>query len=207
MKSSLITLLCLSTGVGLCLAALPGQAELFRWVDENGVAHYGDRIPPQYSKQRREVMNERGYVVNVKERERTEAELSAIAEQKRLEQARAAEAAQQAQYDRSLTATYESLAQLDSAYEDRLAIIDAKINTTEKAENDLLLGVADLRKRAGDSPSAGLQRRIDEKKVQLREQGNLLRRLKSTRTELAQRYNKDRARYITLTAQRDAPPR
>ena len=51
-----------------------GAGQLFRWVDENGKVHYGDRIPPQYAEGRREKLNEQGVVVDVQERERTEAE-------------------------------------------------------------------------------------------------------------------------------------
>jgi hypothetical protein len=41
--------------LALCLAAAPALAETYRWVDETGKVHYGDR-PPQ-GKQAREVSN------------------------------------------------------------------------------------------------------------------------------------------------------
>ena len=35
----------------------------FRWVDEHGVVHYGDNIPPQYATQDRTVLNAQGVEV------------------------------------------------------------------------------------------------------------------------------------------------
>ncbi|MCX2979565.1 DUF4124 domain-containing protein [Halieaceae bacterium IMCC14734] len=32
----------------LIVLALPCQAEIFKWVDENGKTHFGDRVPEQY---------------------------------------------------------------------------------------------------------------------------------------------------------------
>jgi len=36
------------------------QGRVYRWVDENGVVHFGDAIPPEYSKERHEVLDGRG---------------------------------------------------------------------------------------------------------------------------------------------------
>jgi hypothetical protein len=41
--------------------ASPADAQrVYRWVDENGVVHFGDAIPPEYSKERHEVLDGRG---------------------------------------------------------------------------------------------------------------------------------------------------
>lgn len=34
----------------LLLAALPAQAEIFKWVDENGRTHFGETLPDKYKK-------------------------------------------------------------------------------------------------------------------------------------------------------------
>jgi len=31
------------------LMALPAQAAMYKWVDENGITHYGDSVPPKYA--------------------------------------------------------------------------------------------------------------------------------------------------------------
>ena len=35
----------------------------YRWVDEQGVVHYGDNIPPQYASQDRTILNAQGIEV------------------------------------------------------------------------------------------------------------------------------------------------
>ena len=44
-----IALVLLGTATGI--AEADDKAASYKWVDENGVTHYGDRIPPQYAKQ------------------------------------------------------------------------------------------------------------------------------------------------------------
>ena len=52
-----------------CVAwASPADAQrVYRWVDENGVVHFGDAIPPEYSKERHEVLDSRGARTTVHE--------------------------------------------------------------------------------------------------------------------------------------------
>jgi len=35
----------------------------YRWTDEQGLVHYGDRIPPQYAQKERTILNSRGVEV------------------------------------------------------------------------------------------------------------------------------------------------
>ena len=46
-----------------CVLAAPVQAGLNKWVDDEGVTHYGDRVPAKYLKQKRSVLNEQGVTV------------------------------------------------------------------------------------------------------------------------------------------------
>ena len=36
----------------------------YRWVDEQGVVHYGDNIPPQYAQQDRTILNKQGVALS-----------------------------------------------------------------------------------------------------------------------------------------------
>lgn len=58
-----IRALMLGAIVGLLCAAwaVPADAQrLYRWVDENGMVHFGDSIPPEYSRQPYDVIDSRG---------------------------------------------------------------------------------------------------------------------------------------------------
>src|SRR4051794_39674668 len=43
----------------------------YRWTDEQGVVHYGDRIPPQYAQQERSVLNSQGVEVRKLDAQKT----------------------------------------------------------------------------------------------------------------------------------------
>src|ERR1041384_908045 len=70
----------------------------YRWVDENGVVHYGDRLPPEYAKKESAILNKQGVEVRRNEAQRT-------AEQVAEDQKRAEAALRQKQHDAFLLTT------------------------------------------------------------------------------------------------------
>src|ERR1044072_5368396 len=71
--------------------------KLYKWVDENGIVHYGDSVPAEYSNRERQVLNEQGVPIKTLQKELTPDEMAA--ELRRIEQeserAQAAERATQ----------------------------------------------------------------------------------------------------------------
>src|SRR6266403_3106085 len=65
-------------------AAPSSGRKLYKWVDEQGVTHYGDHIPPEYAAQEKQVINSQGVVINRLEAQQTPEQLAAQ-EQKKLE--------------------------------------------------------------------------------------------------------------------------
>src|ERR1700692_634462 len=41
-------------------AGTPNARKLYKWVDEQGVTHFGDHIPPEYASQEQHVVNSQG---------------------------------------------------------------------------------------------------------------------------------------------------
>jgi hypothetical protein len=122
------------------LAAVIAQPKLYRYVDENGVVHYADHIPPEYAKTDRVILNTHGVAVGFEEGEITAEER---AEMQRLE-AEAAEAervrADRVRRDRMLLETYLSVADIEDLRDRRLELVGAQIKVTE-------LYLTNLRKR------------------------------------------------------------
>ncbi|HEU4620041.1 MAG TPA: DUF4124 domain-containing protein [Gammaproteobacteria bacterium] len=119
------------------LAASPLHAQkksaqkLYRWVDDQGVVHFGDQIPPEYANRDREVLNSQGVAVKSEKREVSEAEKE---EQRKREEA--AEAERQAKEeaerrDRMLLATYLSVKDIEELRDRRLELLDSRIKVTE----------------------------------------------------------------------------
>ena len=58
-------LLALAAVLAALLGTLPASAQrnddrprVYRWVDSDGVVHYGDAIPPEYAEHDRDILNE-----------------------------------------------------------------------------------------------------------------------------------------------------
>src|ERR1700739_2905881 len=99
----------LSTSVLIAAAILAAAAwgagstrKVYKWVDDQGVTHYGDQIPPEYASQAHGVINNQGIEV-----EHTDAEKSP--EQLAAENQRKLAAEQRASRDRNLLSTYGSV--------------------------------------------------------------------------------------------------
>ena len=129
----------------LALAAGPAAAQkLYRWVDENGQVHYGDKIPPQYADQDRDVLNQRGVAVGREEGAETPEEARA-----RMEQEKAAKALEErAQRDRMLLQTYQNVDEIEMLRERRIDLIDSQIIIQEQSLKTLRQRHADQLARA-----------------------------------------------------------
>ena len=55
----------------LMSCAFSAQAKMYKWVDENGQMHFGDRIPPKYLVKEHEELNEQGVTTKVREAAKT----------------------------------------------------------------------------------------------------------------------------------------
>ena len=191
-----------------CLLCLPGLAgaQMYKWVDENGQVHYGDRIPPKSAKQERKELNQQGVVVDVQERELTDAER---AEQQRLaaEAERQAQQAQErARYDQYLVTTYSSVADLIAVRDERLSTIDSRIalakRSTAKTEDTLTRLLARRKKlESADKPVPDkLKSQISEYEKGLVNGLRGVRNLEADRAEIETKFNRDMERYLELTS-------
>lgn len=139
---SIATLLLLFTGTL--------HAQIYRWVDDEGKVHYGDRIPPKYAKQEQQTLNTQGLQIDSRAREKTAEER---AEERRAEAERAAAAAREAElarYDDFLRSTYPTLGSLERARDDRLAIMDGQVRNAEKSQVEASEALRVLEERAAN---------------------------------------------------------
>ena len=126
MRSCGLLILMMST-----LFVASAQAGLYRWVDENGAVHYGDKVPAKYLKQEHDELNEQGTTVKKHDRAMTAAEKAEKkrqeAERKRLENEKRAQALR----DRVLTDTYTTERDLVAARDARLDAIDSQLRLSK----------------------------------------------------------------------------
>src|ERR1700692_3245244 len=97
--------------------------KLYKWVDEQGVTHFGDHIPPEYASQEQHVINSQGV-----ETERIEAQRSP--EQLAAEEKKKLEGEQKASRDKNLLNTYASVPEIERLRDQRLALLADQIKVT-----------------------------------------------------------------------------
>ncbi len=100
-----------------------GGRKMYKWVDEQGETHYGDRIPPEYAAQEKQVINSQGVEV-----ERLEAQKSP--EQLAIEDQKKVDALQRQNRDKNLLNTYVSVQEIERLRDQRTALLSDQIKVT-----------------------------------------------------------------------------
>lgn len=205
-----------ATGIGLllALAAIAAQAaqgsttgsRTYRWVDESGVTHYGDVVPPQYASQGRAELNRQGVTVREIPAQMSEAEAARAREA-------AGEQARRRQHDQFLLSTYTRAADIEQLRDERLALIDGQIRLTrdsiESVEGRLaaLAGrMSGFRPYSANASARRLPDQLAEEVVRtLYEKRSLEEGLvtrETEKTETRAQFERDLTRYRELMAAR-----
>jgi hypothetical protein len=113
----------------------------YRWVDEHGVVHYGDNIPPQYATQDRSILNSQGVEVGHLDAQKSPEQEAAAA--------RAREALmKQKQHDAFLVSTYTSVKDIEALRDVRLEQLKGQRAAAEQYVESLRGRLASLQSRA-----------------------------------------------------------
>jgi hypothetical protein len=99
--------------------------KMYKWVDAQGVTHYGDRIPPEYASQEGAVVNSQGVEIGHLEAQKTPEQL-AEQERQRLD------AERRASLDKNLLNTYVSVQEIERLRDQRLALLSDQIKVTSQ---------------------------------------------------------------------------
>jgi len=175
---------------------------LYKWVDEQGVTHYGDRIPPEYAAQEQQVINSQGVEIKRLEAQKTPEALAAE-DQKR------AEAEQSKNRDRNLLNTYASVQEIERLRDQRVTLLSDQIKVTSQFLEVLngklkKLRVSSLRfKPYSSEPNApAMPDQIAEDLVRvgndIRTQEQNLREKRSEETIMSKQFDSDIVRFKEL---------
>jgi len=190
----------------LC-AAGTSHAQLYRWVDDKGQVQFGDRIPPQYSKNGHEVLSEDGRVIEQVEREKTKEEIAAMeAELVRQEELRKARE-EQARNDATLLRTFTSTEDIDRTLEQRVSSIQSQINrdqaTIGALNYDLRSSLRKKKKYQTDDEVVPHQLvlNISEIRNRLRTLDDEIMKKKELQLEIRTELLSDKERFLELNSQ------
>ena len=115
--------------------------QTYKWVDENGITHYGDAVPAEYSQREQRILNSQGLEVTKRQAEMSPKEAAEYA-------AKQKEESRRKQHDMFLISTYPSVKEIENVRDVRLDQINGQITAAEAYISSLTTRVDGLKQRA-----------------------------------------------------------
>jgi len=128
------------------VAGMAQDARVYKWVDKNGMTHYGDSIPAEYAELPKEVLNDHGVTVDNLEGKKTPEQIEA----ERIEAERVAAIELQRRADQALLATYLSVDEILMHRDRRVELFQAQSRVTELYLRNLERRMSKLRNEASN---------------------------------------------------------
>jgi hypothetical protein len=189
----------------LALLAMPGfsaHAKTYKWVDENGVTHYGDSIPPEYRDRANIEMNKRGVILKKNDPalspEDRKARDAALAKQRKQD-------AEQKRKYTILLNTYSSVEEIDLARDRNLQLTEVIIKNIQEqkkavqteldARRDLATAYTQVKQPVPD----GLHQDIATLEQNKQDLETAIAEKRKAVDEIRTRFDADKKRYVELT--------
>ena len=195
----------LGAGVILCVAFITtAEAKLYKWVDEHGVTHYGETIPPEYADKDNVQFSDKGRVIKKTrkvsaEERRAQNELAA---KKRAEDKAALE---QRRKDNMLLSTFSNENEIDLARDRNLQQVEAVINSIQLLHKSAVQSLesyhleVEQRTKTGKKIPSSLQADITDAENQAKKLQQDLAKAMEKSAVVRASYEADKARYRELT--------
>jgi hypothetical protein len=200
----------LTISIGLLLAPWTAQAILYKWVDDEGRVHFGDRIPVQFQLKAHDEMNHRGIVLKHREAAKTpeqKAEARLLEkERKKIELAEK----KRKQRDRVLLDTYTTERDLIVARDSRLEAVGSQVQLAETIISDSNKTIKSLEKQvvqikaSNREVPADIYQRIDSEKQQVKVQSQVKQGHIKRRDEITAQFSGYVERFKVLKAEQEA---
>ena len=181
------------------------DTKVYKWVDAEGITHYGDSIPAEFAEYPKQVLNDHGVTVENLDGKKTEEQLEA----ERLETERRVAKALQLRADQALLATYLTVDEILMHRDRRVELFQAQSRVTELYLTNLSVRLGNLRGAASnykpysessDAPmipdDLAEDLRVTKKTIQ-RHQRNL-KKFQADEQQIVARFAGDISRFKTL---------
>jgi Domain of unknown function (DUF4124) len=197
----LVRIICLTIWA---IFSIPSYSAIQRWVDEHGVVHYGDRIPPEYLGKASIQLNNQGVRVKEKDRSLTDVERQQAVQIQEQQIQVDHEREEQNRRDRSLMDTYANIDEINRARSRALESIDNAMNVTAVRLAELMKQKtvldAKLEKNLPQMQFAKLTAEKSTNANEIRHLNDILIKRKQERLQTEQRYTSDFQRYSEIIA-------
>ena len=177
------------------------------WTNKEGVRECGTTVPPEYSQEGHEVINEQGRVIGEKKRVKTEAEIEAQQKQEAIALAKKKAEAEQKRKDKILLDTYTKVADIEKVRDDNIRVIQSRITLTksriEKTQADLdqRIQTAANEERNGKKPNAALRKDIETLRNRIKNNQEFIAEREKEIQDVKTAYDADIKRFRELQGQ------
>jgi len=183
------------------------RAAMYKWVDEKGVVHYTDKLPPDAVDKASTELSKQGVPVNKTDKALTPEQRRAKEQDadKAKEAARAQE--ELARRDRALVASYASEAEIDLARNRSLQTINNAILSSQAFSEQLSKRKADVEikkvESQGKAVVAVLDRELESIDAELQRQTELVAQKNKEAAVITAKYDADKQRWRELSATKE----
>jgi len=195
----------------VALAAVPGHAGLYRWVDSSGKVHFSDKVPPAIAQKGHTELALNGMetkkVLSAEElrlqKEAQQQQAEVEAEKKRqLEQLKQEKLAQQ-KHDKFLLSTFDNKNELIQYYKDKFAMLSGTANILLARNETLEDKITSLRNRLKVAKSAEIRQSLEDKiknvEHSMQQYEKALEENQQERNQIKAQYQKDLIRFTEIS--------
>ena len=207
--TSLNKVAALAAALALCGAG-SAAAATYKWVDDQGVVHYSDKVPPEAVSNGATVLDKQGRPTKKIEPAPTPEQVKAKAAAEEQQRALAKSLEDQARKDRALMQSYTTEDEIDVARNRALSTIDTQVKAAQAYSADLTRQQQNLKKKKasyGDKPvPIEVERELNTVDVELSRQTALIKQKTDEITAVNAKYDTDKKRWeeIKFDQQRSA---
>lgn len=194
----------------LVSSAFSAQAKMYKWVDDDGQMHFGDKIPPKYLVKEHDELNEHGVRIKHKAAAKTP-EQKAEARRLKYEQKKAALIEKKKkQRDRVLLDTYTTERDLIVARDSRLDAVGSQIHLAETIISDSNKKISAMEKQIIEIQASSrevpldLYNRLEIEKKQVVVQTKVMENHKKRRDDISKQFNDYIERFKVLKDEQKA---
>lgn len=179
--------------------------KLYKWVDENGMVHYSDKLPPEAAQHAHEQLNSRGQMVeSVKDpqEEIKEQVVNSAEQEERRHQAEVE--ARERMRDRILLDTFTTERDLELTRKDRLNAADSLINLMKSNNERIQSQISETQAKVdkfnakGQAVPENLQKQLESLNSQLAKNKQYIDAKQEERRKLVEQFDADLKRFREL---------
>jgi uncharacterized protein DUF4124 len=188
----------------LCALAPASRAAVYKWVDDKGVVHYSDHLPPEAVDKANVEIGKQGIPVRKTDQAPTADQRRAKDQEDARQREQGKEKEETARRDRALVASYTSEAEIDLARKRALLTIDNVVQSSQAFVDQLNKRKAEVETKRNEAKakaaSAALDRELEGIESELARQDELIAQKKREAAAVTARYDADKQRWRELVA-------